>query len=241
MKRKIFAFILAFCLIFVIAGCDMRSSVTLGGVLILGDSYSALEGYIPEGHAPYYGNDSKDCGVDSHKKMWWHILAERTRSQILLNSSYSGSTLCHTGYDGADYSEFSFSARVDKLIESGFFAENRVDTLVILGGLNDYWAGSPRGEIIYDGFTKEELYKVYPALSYIFSRAREASPETRIIYVSEEYLPDDMKADIREICAHYGADNVEIHGISKIGGHPDRAGMESIAEQIITYLEEKTR
>ena len=59
--------------------------------------------------------------------------------------------------------------------------------------------------------------------------------------ISEEYLPDDMKADMRDICAHYGAETVELHGISKMNGHPDRAGIEAIATQIIEYLEEQAR
>ena len=239
MKTKFLALIMAVCIMSVfISGCVLdRSSVTLGNVLILGDSYSTFEGYIPEGYPSYYTESTSDCGVHSHKRTWWYKLVEKTGSELLLNSSYSGSTLCHTGYYGDDYSQLSFAARMDKLIEEGFFEKNIVDTIVILGGLNDYWANSPRGEIKYEDFTKEDLYSVYPALAYILSRAREASPETRIIYISEEYLPEDMKADLREICDHYGAETVEIHDISKMNGHPDRAGMRAIAEQVIEYLE----
>jgi hypothetical protein len=240
-KKKISVLLAAF---FVLAamftGCTMeKSSVTLGNVLILGDSYSTFEGKIPEGYSAYYSKKSKKFGVDSYRKTWWHILMERTDSKLLLNSSYSGTTLCHTGYDGADYSEISFAARLDNLIASGFFENNVVDTLVILGGLNDYWASSPRGEIKHDGFTKEDLYSVYPAFAYILSRVNETSPETRIIYIAEEYLPDDMKADMREICTHYGAETMEIHEISKIDGHPDKDGMKAIAEQAVEYLENK--
>lgn len=240
MKKRIFAFILAVCLMAAFSGCSFGiSHVTLGNVLVLGDSYSAFEGHIPEGFAAYYGEKSKDIGVNSHKKMWWHRLITRTDSKLLLNSSYSGSTLCNTGYGGDDYSEISFSARLDKLIEYGFFEKNTVDTVVILGGLNDYWASSPLGEIKYDDITKNDIYNVYPAFSYMLSRISEASPETRIIYIAEEYLPADMKACLCEICEHYGADIVEIHGISKEGGHPDGDGMKAIAEQVIEYLENK--
>ena len=239
MKRRMLVMITVLCLFAsAFTGCTVeRSSVTLGNVLVLGDSYSTFEGHIPEGYAAYYSKKSTSFGVTSHKKTWWYRLAERTGSNILLNSSYSGSTVCHTGYDGADYSEISFAARTDKLIESGFFADNEVNTLVILGGLNDYWAKAPRGEIKYEGFEAEDIYSVYPAFAYMLSRVRQASPETRIIYIAEEYLPDDMKADMREICTHYGAETVEIHGISKIEGHPDADGMKAIAEQVVEYLE----
>ena len=240
--KKILALITVFCLfISLFTGCNVeKSSITLGNVLVLGDSYSTFEGHIPDGYAAYYSKKSKSFGVTSHKKTWWYMLVERTGSSLLLNSSYSGSTLCHTGYYGADCSDISFAARADKLIECGFFSDNEVNTLIILGGLNDYWAESPRGEIKYEGFEKEDVYSVYPAFAYMLSRVKEASPETRIIYIAEEYLPDDMKADMCEICTHYGAETVEIHGISKIDGHPDKEGMKSIAEQIIEYLENKS-
>ena len=237
--KKIIALMLALiCLTLASGSCEnKKSSVTLGNVLILDDSYSTFKWHIPEGYATYYSKSSASLGVTSHKKTWWYKLITRTDSNLLLNSSYSGSTLCHTGYDGADYAEISFAARADALIKSGFFAESRVDTLVILGGLNDYWAGSPRGEIKYEGFTEEDLYSVYPAFAYILSSVREASPKTRMIFISEEYLPEDMKADMRAICEHFGADVIEIYGVSKKDGHPDAKGMEAITAQIIEFLE----
>ena len=238
MKKKIsFVLILAF-LMCAFSGCSLgTSSVTLGNVVIFGDSYSTFEGYIPEGYPSYYTEYTSDCGVHSYKRTWWYKLVEKTDSNLLLNSSYSGATVCHTGYYGDDYSAFSFASRLDKLISEGFFEKNTVDTIVILGGLNDYWAGSPLGEIKYEGFREEDLYSLYPALSYMLSRAKTASPETRIIYIAEEYLPGEMKASLREICEHYGVETVELHNISKMNGHPDRAGMKAIAEQIVEYLE----
>lgn len=241
MKKKILALITVLCFFTAMfTGCNMeKSNVTLGNVLLLGDSYSTFEGKIPEGYAAYYSKKTTSFGVASHKKTWWYRLIERTGSKLLLNSSYSGSTICHTGYDGADYSDRSFAARTEKLVKSGYFTENRVDTLIILGGLNDYWAKSPRGEVKLEGFTEGDLYSVYPAFAYILSLVREASPETRIIYISEEYLPEDMRAEMRRICEHFGAETVELYGISKKEGHPDAAGMESIAEQVLEYLEAK--
>lgn len=237
--KKIISCALALALLMcVCSGCGLgRSSVTLGNVVIFGDSYSTFEGYIPEGYPSYYTEYTSDCGVYSHKRTWWYKLVEATGSNLLLNSSYSGATVCHTGYYGDDYSAFSFVSRLDKLIAEGFFEANTVDTMVILGGLNDYWAGSPLGEVKYGGFTEEDLYSLYPALSYMLSRAKEASPEMRIIYIAEEYLPEEMKASLCEICDHYGAETVELHDISKMNGHPDKAGMKSIAEQVVEYLE----
>ena len=239
--KKILACLLsaAFMMLSLCACAEEKSSVTLGNVVVFGDSYSTFKGKIPEGYAAYYSKSSYSFGVTSHKKTWWYKVVDRTNSNLLLNSSYSGTTICHTGYDGADYSEISFAARMEVLVNSGYFAENRVDTLLILGGLNDYWAKSPVGEIKYEGITVDDLYNVYPAFAYMLALVREASPETRIIYISEEYLPEDMKASLHEICACYGAEVVEMKGISKKDGHPDAAGMETMADRIIEYLEIK--
>ena len=227
------------CLILILAaqlfGCAKSTDLRLGNLVILGDSYSTFEGHIPEGYATYYSKDGR-CGIKRASETWWHMLAKATKSDIILNSSYSGSTVCHTGYSGNDYSEFSFAARVKKLSESGFFEENRIDTLIIYGGLNDYWAKSPRGEIKYDGITDEDLYNFFPALSYIFKALTEATPSTRLVLIIEEQLDDNMKEGMRSIAARYGAQTVEPLGLELTNSHPTRKGMKSLSEQIITAL-----
>lgn len=45
------------------------------------------------------------------------------------NNSYSGSTVCHTGYQKADYSDRSFATRMDNL--------GNPDVLLVFGGTND--------------------------------------------------------------------------------------------------------
>jgi hypothetical protein len=73
-----------------------------GNTLIIGDSYSTFKGYIPEGYAPYYTNEPGNTDVRRVEETWWHQLQAETDCRILLNNSWSGSTICHTGYDGVD-------------------------------------------------------------------------------------------------------------------------------------------
>ena len=118
-----------------------------GNVLILGDSYSTFKDYIPEGFAVYYREDGGDTDVRSVDKTWWHQLIDDTNSNLVLNSSYSGSSICNTGYGGQDCSEtHSFIARLNCLIRDGFFENNEINTVFVFGGTNDKWAGSPLGE-----------------------------------------------------------------------------------------------
>ena len=100
---------------------------SLGKVLFLGDSYTTFKGYIPEGYAVYYSS-SENSVTDATRveDTWWHQLIEKTGSEIVLNSSYSGSTICNTGYNGNDSTRTSFITRLDALINEGFFDKNEI-------------------------------------------------------------------------------------------------------------------
>lgn len=238
--QKVFSVFSALSFLFALSftGCGNTNRPDLGNTLIMGDSYSTFDGEIPEGYLAYYPKNSKDFGVDRVQKTWWHRLISKTDATLLLNSAYSGSTICHTGYNGDDYSKISFLGRLEQMIDSGYFKENRVDTFIIFGGLNDYWANSPLGEIKYENITEEDKFSFFPALSQFFQSIKEASPETRIIYIVCELLSDEMKNGIHEICEYYGIETVEPRDITLISGHPNDEGMKKISTDILTYLKE---
>ncbi len=219
-------------------GCLKKENIRLGNVLIFGDSYSTFADYIPEGYASWYFEDVDYTNVNSAKQTWWHQLIDRTYSQLLLNSSYSGSTICHTGYNGDDYSQISFVARMENLFAQKDFNCQAVDTVFIYGGLNDYWAGSPLGEIKYENFIKNDLYSVYPAFSYLVSSLKTNLPNARIIVIIEEYLSEDMKDSFALISKNLSVEYVKPQNISKENSHPDLLGMDQLTNQIIEYLKE---
>ena len=131
--------------------------VKLGNLLILGDSYSTFEGYIQDSFEAYYSESAaSETGVDGVEQTWWMRLIRATESRLLLNSSWSGTTICNTGYCG-DCSGSSFITRFDQLAEGGFFRENPVYTILIFGGTNDSWADAPIGELQYSDWRKEDL------------------------------------------------------------------------------------
>lgn len=211
---------------------------SLGNVLILGDSYSTFEGYIPQGYDTFYiTNTDQRSDVCDVSQTWWQSLICETNSNLVLNSSFSGTTICHTGYDGADRSDISFTARLEKLISEGFFKENKIDTVLIFGGTNDSWAGSPLGEIKCSDWQKQDLYSVFPALCYMFDILRKASPETRIIKIINTELTYEITEGMASVCEQYGVEYVRLDRIDKIQGHPSIRGMEKIKDQIIAYME----
>ncbi len=240
MKIKLLAWLLVLlCLPFAFLGCgESKSDVRLGGILILGDSYSTFGGYIPEGYPPYYYEDVEHINVDEVEETWWSIVASRCESTIALNESYSGSTVCHTGY-GGDCRSFSLVTRFEGLVEDGYFEENQIDTVIILGGLNDLWSGAPLGEVKFGEISVDEQYSFLPAVAYLLQRIKATLPEAKILFAVEQDLSEEMKAGIREICDELQVTRIELEGVSKKHSHPDKKGMAAIADQIVSAFEKE--
>ena len=83
-------------------------------ISILGDSYSTFIGWIPQGYAVWYNPTSNKTDVHQVEDTWWWQLCDKTDCTLLVNSSYSGSTIGNTGYKGADATHSSFITRMKK-------------------------------------------------------------------------------------------------------------------------------
>jgi len=210
----------------------------LGNVMILGDSYSTFEGYIPEGYEAWYTPEGRDCNsLCRVEDCWWHRFFFNSTAKLLFNCSWSGTTICNTGYEGADCSHNSFIARLDKLIDEGYFEKNRIDTLLIFGSTNDSWAGSPKGEQMLSGWTRDDLYRVFPAFSYMLSRAKAALPEARIVFIMNFCLDTEFSPVFEGYCRHFGVEFLPLTEFQLGGGHPTVLGMQEIEAQVRSYFE----
>ena len=209
-------------------------------IFIFGDSYSTFQGHVPEGYPCWYMPEYPDDGkpqpdVTKVEQTWWHALVTEMNANLVFNSSYSGSTICNTGYSGADFTFNSFITRADEFINDGFFERNPVDTILVFGATNDTWAGAPIGNTKYEGQTKEELYSFLPAISYLLSRLTK-NTKARIVFIMNDCLSDAVVDGIVDSCKHFGVEYMTLHGISKLDGHPTALGMEQIKEQVAKYL-----
>ena len=76
-------------------------------VSILGDSYSTFEGYLqPDTNSIwYYTLPRHKTDVVSVRQTWWHQLIRENDYRLCVNNSFSGATICNTGYRKADYSD----------------------------------------------------------------------------------------------------------------------------------------
>ncbi len=224
----------------------------LGNIFILGDSYSTFEGYIPEGFASYYfksgphylvahPEEAKPCERDVHtvEETWWYTLAKEN-GKLVRNCSWSGTTICNTGYGGCDNSKISFIARLEKLLGDGFFVENKIDTLFLFGGTNDSWSNAPLGEAKDSDWTKEDLFCVFPAFSYLINVLKTRLPEVKVYCILNTWLKPEIAEYYTAVCEANQVDAIKLRDIDKICGHPTTLGMASIKEQVLDHISKKS-
>lgn len=203
-------------------------------VSILGDSYSTFHGYItPDTNSCWYGvpGVERENDVKKVEETWWHHFINDHGYQLEINNSYSGATVCNTGYKKADYTDRSFITRMKNL--------GKPDVIFIFGGTNDSWAGAPIGEYRHEGWTKEELYSFRPAFCQLLDYVTKHYPDAEVYNITNTGLSEDVTESISKICCHYNVTNICLHDIDKQLGHPSIQGMKSIAGQVWSVVAEK--
>ena len=200
-------------------------------VSILGDSYSTFENFIqPKTNEMWYfvHPDPKRTDVNDVKQTWWHQLIKEGGYRLEQNNSYSGSTVCTTGYRGEDYTERAFINRMDNL--------GSPDILLIFGATNDSWANAPIGEFVWSDWTTEQLKSFRPALTYMLSHIVDRYPNTQLLYIINDGLKPEITTSIVEACDRYGVPYVQLHDIDKTAGHPNIHGMRQITDQVAAAM-----
>ena len=205
-------------------------------MFIMGDSYSTYEGYMPEGYAPYYGDTMpKGWGLCSVDDTWWRQVAKRCGYNILVNDSWSGSTICNS-IRPTDPKEYTFVRRIDKYIAEGFFIDNEVDTFFIFGGTNDSWRDCPIGECKHADFTDADLDYALPAFCYLVTKIQSQKNIKRIVAIINSELKPEITNGLIDACKHYQIEYVALSDIEKYSGHPTKLGMTQICEQIESVI-----
>ncbi len=107
----------------------MKNTVKLNqpikSLLIIGDSYSTFKGYIPDGYAFYYSSET-GTNVRCVEHTWWHRFIKNTGANLILNDSWSGSTVCYTGRVSPEYGyRSSFVNRFHLMKKDDFFQKKR--------------------------------------------------------------------------------------------------------------------
>ena len=220
-------------LLFVLLTALFAGTVTaqIPSVSILGDSYSTYEDFVtPSTNELWYYAKNVEAKTDVKDvcQTWWHQVVKENGWRLCLNNSYSGATICYTGYDGNDYSARSFNTRMNNL--------GSPDIIFVFGATNDSWAGAPIGEYKYEGITKADMYSFRPALAYMLKWMTDYYLNTKIYFLLNDDLRDEIDESVKTICARYGVPVIELEGIDKISGHPSVKGMRQIADQVNRFL-----
>lgn len=201
-------------------------------VSILGDSYSTFEGFLsPDTNSVWYFTIPKSkTDVTSATQTWWYQFINESGYRLCENNSFSGSTICNTGYGKADFSDRSFITRMNNL--------GCPDIIFIFGATNDSWANSPIGEYKYEGWTKSDLYSFRPAMAYMLDYMTARYPNVQIYFILNSELKEEINESVETICKHYKIDCIKLHDIHRIDGHPSIKGMKQINEQIKSFIED---
>lgn len=215
------------CLLLAIS-CTVALAQAKPSVSILGDSYSTFEGYLtPDTMDIWYfegAQDARRTDVKSVSETWWMKLIKKKNWKLEVNNSWSGSTICYTGYRDEDYSRRSFITRVQAL--------GSPDIILIFGGTNDSWANAPIGEFKYSDWRRADLYTFRPAMACMLAKIKERYPTADVYVISNDGLKPEITGSMEQICKHYDVPMIQLHGISKTAGHPNVQGMMQIAEQL---------
>lgn len=128
---------------------------------VLGDSISALQGYVPTGYDIYYNGSNH--GITSFNQMWYQVLAAKLGLDICVINAYSGSAVTQLE-DAAHVDKIPMSS--DERTAGLSDGTNVPDIIVIAGGVNDYtYAQSAQSEPLeWDG-------KSMPVLGNSFTEA----------------------------------------------------------------------
>lgn len=197
---------------------------------ILGDSYSTYQNYIPEGNEVWYFEplDSKRTDVRNVRQTWWWQVVSEGGYLLEKNDSWSGATICYTGYRDEDYSARSFITRLPRL--------GSPDIILIFGNTNDSWCGAQVGEYKYDNWKRADLYTFRPALAKLLSDAQSRYPNVRIYFIQNTELRKEIVESTEVICKHYGIPVIQLKDIDKQAGHPNVKGMRAIADQVLKEI-----
>lgn len=200
-------------------------------ISILGDSYSTYQGYVaPNTNEMWYfePRNPEATDVSDVKQTWWWQVCKEGGFKLERNNSYSGATICYTGYNGDDYTPRSFITRASDL--------GCPDIILVFGGTNDSWANSPIGEMKYENWTADDLKAYRPAICYLGQYLYNRYPNTQVYFLLNTELKPEIGDAMQEVCNRHGFNMITLHEIGKQWGHPNIAGMKAIAEQVLSAI-----
>jgi lysophospholipase L1-like esterase len=222
---------------------------------ILGDSISTFEGVSEPKDAVYYDTSHKlTSGVTNINATWWGQVIESLEGELLVNNSFSGSTVCwHPLYEAQTYG--CSDERTSSLGKNG----KNHDGIMVYMGTNDWGCGT---RILYN--EKYDCVENNPGLfaaayRIMLEKLRKNYPEAEIwcftLSVTRWSKYDNFKFPycyggihmseycnaIRESAEKFGCRVIDLYQCGKAydtidAFHPNADGMKTIAETVLNAL-----
>lgn len=205
-------------------------------VSILGDSYSTFQGHIPDGRNCYYPSPERVKDVLRVEDTWWYPLFQNRNMRLLLNDSWSGSTVCRDVRDTLP-AESAFVERMKMSLSPAGIDGEKPDCIFLFGTTNDSWLGREIGLLTYDNWSDKELRQVLPAYCCMLDYVLRSNPQAAVFSIVNTQLDERISQGILEACAHYDVTCIMLHDIDKENGHPSCLGMQQIADQVNAALD----
>ena len=237
-----------------VAECKNMSSIDYASIIktnfrnvsILGDSWSTYYKWIPSGNDTWYavggvdGVNAESNSLNDVKQTWWWMFSNETLVNMLIDESLSGSFVAT--YPKNYTIRIPFIPRMKRSIGEERTLESKPDLIIIEGGTNDgNSSGCETGDVMYSGWTDEDLGKTIPAFCYILDYLKKWNPGAVIVNIVNPFIGENTgKTDIitkmKTACEHYSVMNLKMMFIGRENGHPNPAGMLQIKNQLIGYL-----
>ena len=223
---------------------------------ILGDSISTLEGYSEPRNAAFYDTEKKlASGVFAPSYTWWGKVIDRLGGTLLVNNSFSGSTVCwRPAFEIASYA--CSDKRTSALGRDGISP----DVIMVYMGTNDWGSGFRIAPNEHIRTTAEDRSWFLGAYKVMLEKLRRNYPHAEIwcftlsvsccsaepafafpYYYGGIHMEEYCNA-IRTAAKEYGCRVIDLYQnahpydtIDKF--HANASGMETLANSVLESLE----
>lgn len=223
---------------------------------VLGDSISTLQGYNPEGYSVFYENErSRQAGVYTQNDTWWGIVMNFFGGRLLVNNSWSGSRVAKRSDAQTVFPSGCSRERTSGLHRDAGNGLDSVypDVIMIYLGTNDWAFGAPltsanpfsRNVVYFDvayGKMLKQIHANYPKAQIwccgLTSTYMSGEDDFRFPCCYGGIHIEKFNDHIRKNAAAHHAQYLDLYSYGRPydtldGTHPNRSGMDTLAELII--------
>ncbi len=222
---------------------------------IMGDSISTLEGYIPSGFACFYDRSNQfETGIHCSRDTWWGSVLAHFQGKLLVNNSWSGSYV--TRPRGCQIPSYGCSDERTGGLGDG---ERVPDHIFVFIGTNDRGACFP-----LQSNDKQDMTVIENAYAAMLDKLKENYPQAEIWCFTFPKTTCSVEPDfvfpttqlgipmesygqlICQVAAEKGCHGIDLYHcdgfcdtIDRL--HPNYAGMQWIAQNVIAAMEENSK